>query len=124
MDRLKAVIDSDVLIDFLQGLPEAREEMERYREALYSVVSWMEVMCGANTGEEVEAARILFESMSRVDLSPQVAAKAVDERERLGLKLPDAIILASADCQGCILVTRNAKDFSPKDPRIRFPYTV
>lgn len=121
---MKAVIDSDVLIDFLQGLPEAREEMERYREALYSVVSWMEVMCGANTGEEVEAARILFESMSRVDLSPQVAAKAVDERERLSLKLPDAIILASADCQGCILVTRNAKDFSPKDPRIRFPYTV
>lgn len=124
VDVLKAVIDSDVLIDFLQGVPEAREEMERYSEALYSVVSWMEVMCGANTEEEVGAARILFESMTRVDLSPEVAAKAVGERKRLGLKLPDAIILASADCQGCILVTRNSKDFSAKDPRIRFPYPV
>ncbi|MFY8099337.1 MAG: PIN domain-containing protein [Allorhizobium sp.] len=38
------------------------------------------------------------------------------------LKLPDAIVLATADREGCILVTRNAKDFDPNDPRIRLPY--
>jgi len=38
--------------------------------------------------------------------------------------LPDAIILASADCEGCIMVTRNSKDFDPGDPRVRIPYTL
>jgi predicted nucleic acid-binding protein len=124
VDGVKALIDSDVLIDYLQGVSAASEEMARYREVRYSIISWMEVMCGAETVEEAEAAKILFDSMSRVELSPEVAARAVDERKRLGLKLPDAIILASADCEGCILVTRNSKDFSESDPRIRFPYTL
>jgi predicted nucleic acid-binding protein len=121
---MKAVIDSDVLIDFLQGVPEARAEINRYDPPLYSVVSWMEVMCGADTEEEREAARALFESMKRIDLSLEVAQKAVAERKLLGLKLPDAVILASADCEGCILVTRNTKDFDAADPRVRFPYSV
>jgi len=83
----------------------------------------MEVMCGASTQEETEAARVLFGSMQSVGLSFEIAAKAVEERCQRALKLPDAIILASADYEGCILVTRNTKDFSTDDPRIRHPYT-
>lgn len=68
--------------------------------------------------------RIRFSSSMRlVELSAQMAAKAVEERKKSRLKLPDAIILASADCEGCILVTRNTKDFSKDDPRVRFPYS-
>ena len=119
---MKAVIDSDVLIDYLQGVPEAKEEISRYSQPLYSIVSWMEVMCGADTDEERKSADALFKSMKRVDLSPDVAQKAVEERKRLGL--PDAAILASADCEGCILVTRNTRDFSEDDPRVRFPYSL
>jgi predicted nucleic acid-binding protein len=121
---MKAVIDSDVLIDFLQGQPKARDELDRYSGALYSVISWMEVMCGANSDEERRAADALFQSMDRVDLTHEVARQAVAERKSNGLKLPDAIILASADCQGCILVTRNSNDFDEGDPRIRIPYTL
>lgn len=124
MGYVKAVIDSDVLIDFLQGIPEAETEINRYDEPLYSVISWMEVMCGAETEPERQAADALFGSMRIVDLSSQVACKAVNERKQSRLKLPDAIILASADCEGCILVTRNTKDFSKDDPRVRFPYSL
>lgn len=121
---MKALIDSDVLIDYLQGEPKAKAEINRFDEALYSVISWMEVMCGAETERERNAALALFQSMGRVDLSAAVAGKAVVERKALKLKLPDAIILASADCEGCILVTRNAKDFHAGDPRIRIPYSL
>lgn len=121
---MKAVIDSDVLIDFLQGIPEAETEINRYEEPLYSVISWMEVMVGAETEPERQAADALFESMRMVELSSQVARKAVAERKQSRLKLPDAVILASADCEGCILVTRNTKDFSKEDPRVRFPYSI
>ena len=119
---MKAVIDSDVLIDFLQGVPAAATEINAYDDPLYSVISWMEVMIGADTDEERFAADTLFASMRRVELSLEVARRAVALRQKLRLKLPDAIVLASADCEGCILVTRNEKDFDPGDPRIRMPY--
>ena len=119
---MRAIIDSDVLIDFLQGVPAAAAEIDRYEEPLYSVISWMEVMAGAETEAESAAAAAVFNSMRRVELSPAVARRAVELRRQLRLKLPDAIILASADCEGCILVTRNSKDFSPTDPRVRIPY--
>ena len=121
---MKAVIDSDVLIDYLQGIDKARLEINRYSAPLYSIISWMEVMCGADTSEEQEAAEALFGSMKRVELSQKVAARAVQIKKEQKLKLPDAIILASADTEGCILVTRNTKDFDPSDPRVRVPYSV
>ncbi|MGK0189485.1 MAG: putative nucleic acid-binding protein [Verrucomicrobiales bacterium] len=121
---MKALIDSDVLIDYLQGEPQAKAEINRYDDALYSVVSWMEVMCGANSDGDRRAAIALFQSMERVELSIEVARKAVSERKALRLKLPDAIVLASADCEGCILVTRNSSDFDRNDPRVRIPYSL
>jgi predicted nucleic acid-binding protein len=119
---MKALIDTVILIDYLEGRGEAKAEINRYSEPLYSIISWMEVMCGAETEEEEASAKLLFRSMHRVDLTSRIAQKAVEERKRSGLKLPDAVILATADCEGCILVTRNTKDFDSGDPRVRIPY--
>jgi predicted nucleic acid-binding protein len=119
---MRAVIDSDVLIDFLQGLDAAAAEIDRYEDPCYSVISWMEVMIGAETDAERFAAETLLDSLRRIELSTPIATRAVDLRRTLRLKLPDAIVLATADTEGCILVTRNDKDFDPNDPRIRLPY--
>jgi predicted nucleic acid-binding protein len=121
---MMAVIDSDVLIDYLQGVEAAKVEIGRYRSPLYSVISWMEIMVGAASAEEAEAAAVLFGSMRRIDLSHVVAQQAVEVRKKLTLRLPDAVILASADVEGCLLVTRNTRDFDRDDPRIRIPYSV
>ena len=119
---MKALFDSDVLIDFLQGIDAAAAEMSRYDDVSYSVISRMEVMIGAETEAERFAAETLFESMRRIELSADIARRAVELRTQLRIRLPDAIVLASADREGCILVTRNTKDFSRTDPRIRVPY--
>lgn len=119
---MKAVLDSDVLIDFLQGDSRAAREIARYSELCYSVISWMEVMCRADTEQEAAAATGLFDSMKMVGLSTQVARVAVEARKNLQLKLPDAVIWATADTEGCILVTRNVKDFDVDHPMIRVPY--
>jgi len=42
--------------------------------------------------------------------------------QRKSLKSSDAIILASAQVSGRILVTRNTKDFPAEMPGIRVPY--
>lgn len=119
---MKAVIDSDVLIDFLQGLDAAAEEIQHYDDPCYSVISWMEVMIGADTDADRVAAEALFDSMRRIDLSAEIAKRAVELRRMFRLKLPDAIVLATADREGCSLVTRNTKDFDGSDPRVRIPY--
>jgi predicted nucleic acid-binding protein len=121
---VKAVIDSDVLIDYLQGIQVARAELERYRQPHYSIISWMELQCGAQNDAERAAVDTLLSTMTRVDLTETVARRAVELRQALQLKLPDAVVLSSAETEGCILVTRNTRDFPAGDPRLRFPYDL
>lgn len=121
---MKAVFDSDVLIDYLQGLPAARTELVRYRRPLCSTISFMELLAGARSPEERRAAEALLGSLGRVELTEEVARRAVELRQSLRLKLPDAIVLASAKVEVCILVTRNTRDFPANDPRVRVPYSL
>jgi len=50
--------------------------------------------------------------------------RAVELRREMRLKLPDAVVLAGAEVEGCILVSRNTRDFPADGPRVRFPYAV
>lgn len=43
---MKALFDTNVLIDFLAGIPQARGEIDRYDDAAISIVTWMEVLIG------------------------------------------------------------------------------
>lgn len=121
---MKALLDSDVLIDYLQGMEAAAAELARYRRPHYSIISWMELLCGARNDAERAAVETLVSTMTRIDLTEAIARHAVELRQTLRLKLPDAIVLASAEIEGCILVTRNTKDFPAGDPRVRFPYEL
>lgn len=119
---MKAILDSDVLIDYLQGVPEAKVELARYRDPRYSMISFIELHCGARNPAESQAVEALLDSLTRVEITKEIALRAVEIRKSLRLKLPDAVVLASAEVEGCILVTRNRRDFPANDPRVRFPY--
>jgi predicted nucleic acid-binding protein len=43
---VRAVFDTNILIDFLRGRPEAKPELERFDDRAISVLSWIEVMVG------------------------------------------------------------------------------
>jgi predicted nucleic acid-binding protein len=121
---MKAVFDTNILVDYLNGIPAANREMEHYEEITISIVTWMEVLAGADDAEE-EA--IIREFLSRFKVQPlekAVAERAIKIRRQQKLKLPDAIIWATAKELGRILVTRNTKDFSEKDAGIRVPYKI
>jgi predicted nucleic acid-binding protein len=118
---VRAVFDTNILIDFLNGWDEARHELDRFRERLISPITWMEVMAGAD--EETESAtRSFLAGFSQIPLDPSVAEVAVELRKRHRIRLPDAIIWASARVGDCLLVTRNRRDFPADDPGLRFPY--
>jgi predicted nucleic acid-binding protein len=119
---LNALIDSDVLLDFLDGFAPAEEELRRYRKRFVSIISWMEVMAGARTPEDETTRRGFLSHFEILPLTELVAEQAVALRRALRLKLPDAVILATASTANCLLVSRNTKDFPAGQPGIRFPY--
>ncbi|GLQ58135.1 type II toxin-antitoxin system VapC family toxin [Devosia nitrariae] len=118
---VRALFDTNILVDFLSAVPQAREELDRYNRKAISIITWMEVLVGARA--DVEAATHEFLSgFDIVPLDDSVAGRAVELRRDYRLKLPDAVIWASADVHSMLLVTRDSKDFPVDAPGIRVPY--
>jgi len=119
---LNALIDSDVLLDFLDGYPASAREIARYRECCVSIMSWMELLAGARTEADEDTRRAFLAHFRLVPLTLEVAEQAILLRREYRLKLPDTIIWASAITEKCLLVSRNTKDFPTNQPGVRFPY--
>ena len=118
-----ALFDTNILIDYLRGLPEAQRELTRYQSHAISIITWMEVMAGTPQGAETETKSFLS-AFTLVALDAEIAAKAVHLRQQHRLKLPDAIVWASARTRSMLLVTRDEKAFPPDDPGVRIPYRL
>lgn len=120
---MRALLDTNILIDYLNGIDAAREEIDRYQAPLISLVSWMEVMAGAKPAEE-PVVRAFLRQFELVPLDASVAESAVRIRREHRVRLPDAIVWASAQVRSALLVTRNTKDFPPDLPGVREPYRL
>ena len=120
---MKALFDTNILIDFLRGVPAARDELNRYDDKAISVLTWMEVLAGAPALAE-PGTRAFLAGFVLVALDEAVAERAVMLRQQYRLKRPDAIVWASAQVQAMLLVTRDARGFPADDPGVRMPYRV
>ncbi|HVL20223.1 MAG TPA: type II toxin-antitoxin system VapC family toxin [Amaricoccus sp.] len=120
---VKALFDTNILIDYLGGIAQARDELARYRESAISVISWMEVMVGARPEVELATRRFLSQ-FSIVAVDRPVAERAVLIRRGRRIRLPDAIIQASSEVHAMLLVTRNTRDFDAASPSVRVPYAL
>ena len=115
--------DTNIVIDWLKSRSQATAELARYKGHRISRIVWSEVLAGEalDTRDLVRQALANFEI---VELDARIAAAAADIRFRSRMKLLDAIILATAQVNGAILITRNTKDFPVQMPGIRVPYTL
>ena len=119
---LKAFFDTNILIDYLNGVDAARVELERHSDRLISAVTWMEVLIGVRSDEEEDVVEMFLRDFTVVDTTRRVAREAILLRRRSRMKLPDALVWASAQTESALLVTRNTKDFPAADPGVRVPY--
>lgn len=118
-----ALFDTNILIDHLNAVPQAREEIERFDKRAISIVTWMEVMVGADANL-IEPTKLFLAGFDVIALDDGIADRAVALRRDHRIKLPDAVIWATAQTAGSLLVTRNIKDFTPDNPGVRIPYTL
>lgn len=120
---MRALFDTNVLIDYLNGVEAAKAEIARYQRPAISVISWIEVLAGTRPGVETETRKFLA-SFERLELTEKIAERAVALRRAAKMRVPDAIILATARVQNLLLVTRNTKDYTADEPGIRVPYRI
>jgi predicted nucleic acid-binding protein len=123
-EAVKAVFDTNILIDYLNGIEDAKIELAQYSIRQISVISLIEVMVGATTAAEENAIRSFLGTFEVLELSAEIANQAIAIRKQYRLKIPDAIVYATARTQGCILVSRNTKDLKQEWPDIRIPYQI
>ena len=121
---MKAVFDTNILVDYLKGVRAAKEELGRYRVRQISIITFIEVMVGSKNTAEESAIRGFLATFEVVELSAEIAQEAISIRKELRLKIPDAIVYATARTQGCILVSRNTKELKEDWPDIRIPYRI
>lgn len=129
------IIDSNVLVDHFNAIPEATHELKYHSDAMISAITWMELMtafeaqllAGVMTQADYDASKSLLSFFPVIEVNEAIMAEAARVRGKsLFLKkklaLPDAIILATANVTGRVLVSRNTKDFDMFAPNVRVPY--
>ncbi|MDA3874722.1 MAG: type II toxin-antitoxin system VapC family toxin [Kiritimatiellae bacterium] len=119
---MKALFDTNILIDYVNGSEAARHELDRYDTRLISIITYIEVMVGAKNASEEKKLEGFLATFTILDLTTPISQKTIAIRRTFKLKIPDAIVYATAKIQGCILISRNTKDFKTDWPDIRVPY--
>jgi predicted nucleic acid-binding protein len=73
---------------------------------------------------ETEVVQAWLESSPRLPLDNAIARQGVLLRQQHGLKMPNAIILATARCAQLSLATRNTRDFPLTLTGVLHPYKL
>jgi len=118
---VKALVDTNVLVDYLQGLPAAAIELDRYPVLEVSAITVAELIVGAATPARAAAVDTLLENCSIVPVDEAIAREAGRLRRERRVRLPDALVWASARVRGSLLVTRD-EGFPREAPEVRHPY--
>lgn len=102
------LVDTDVCIDHLAGV---RRLSGRRARLGFSVITRAELGAGARDARERELIRRLLGAMTEYEVDRQVADQAGQIRRETGVRLPDALIAATALVHGLVVHTRNVGDF-------------
>jgi len=114
---LKYLYDTNVFIDYfsdrLEDLDLFNEKFIIENEVLISPVVRMELLSHPDiTDDEDKLFTELLDNFESVEIDFEVEKETILLRRKYKLKLPDAIIAASAIIEDAVLVTNDKKDFS------------
>jgi predicted nucleic acid-binding protein len=118
---IKYLWDTNIVIYYLQQ--QFSWPAEKFIDKLltestpaFSVITELELLCWKTTDEKDRIVLKKFISNAKVfELDTPIKLKTVDLRKSTKIKLPDAIIAATASTYGITLLTSNVKDFKNID---------
>jgi predicted nucleic acid-binding protein len=105
------IFDTNILIDCLKGYGVAANCVRQQSDKVISVITQIELLSGAQPSTE-QALRDFLTGFEVVHTDARIAEYASQIRKATGLKLPDAMILATANCERRTLLTRDQRVLS------------
>lgn len=115
----KALIDSNIIIYASKGLVDMEALTLAYPKLYISVITYVEVLGYAFESEEEEAFVLaVLDEIPIIELSKEIAKRTIAYRKKRKIKLPDALILATARHLEAALLSRNLKDFTGLDEAV------
>lgn len=127
--KVSYLFDTNILIYYFNGdlSPEVKEIVTALMKQDFSlsIISKMEFL-GFNqfTLEDKQQANIFLSFSKILALEEVVVEQVIQIKQTKKIKLPDAIIAATALHYDMELVTRNTKDFSDIDITVRNPFSL
>jgi predicted nucleic acid-binding protein len=120
------LFDTNIFIDMLNDVDQATIELSQYSKPAISIMTYMELRAGER-GRDKEILDAVLGEFEIIEINQRVTDAAIALRKRSishppKVKLPDAIIGATAKVNGIPLVTRNPIDFVGHGITVHVPY--
>ena len=118
----RALFDSNIII-YLSKKEIPYSYIDQFDEHNISVITYMEIL-GHRFRDKREEKFIqeLLELFNMLYIDRQIADKVIEIRKKERIKLPDAIIAATAISNELSLITRNINDFKKIEVSISNPF--
>jgi hypothetical protein len=122
------LFDTNIFIDMLGGCKQATIELSSYDFPAISAITYMELRAGQHLRpHEKPILDVLLSEFQVLQIDQQVMESAIEIRGASlvsgpKVKLPDAIIAATAAAYKIPIVTRNPKDFQWEGIKVHVPY--
>jgi len=112
----KAILDSNVIIDAVRNLIDIERSIFQFRHIYISLITYIEVL-GYNFKDENEKLMTsqILGMFEIINPDVEIADLTISYRKMKKIKVPDAIILATARKLNAILLTSNIADFKNID---------
>lgn len=112
----RLLFDSNIIIYYLNNTPEVNSYFEQIKSSeiipVISVISKIEVLSYPNIKQsEIEVIKKVLDDFEIVDLTENIIENTIQLKRNYNIKLPDAIIAATAMQENIGLLTRDEKDF-------------
>jgi predicted nucleic acid-binding protein len=123
---MSTLVDTNILIDLLNGHPEARTYLRGLGQITISAITQYEVLAGCTEtrGGQLKTAEMLLSVCNVIPVSADISSLAAQyqRKQKTKRKMADSLIEATAQENGLQLATRNPQDF--KHARTILPYTI
>jgi hypothetical protein len=119
MNGNSVLIDSNVVIDLILNKIELNEILVHYNQISVSFITYIEVLgYSFKNDQEKNITTQLMHHLKVIYPNEKITEWVIEYRQIKKIKIPDAIILATAQFLEIPLITSDLGDFSNIDPKV------